>query len=216
MSRRGVEMRRHLMAAVVMPIGAALVLGATVMMNELSEAPKQEKEITGTIVEAVKAPKPKPEKKVEQPKPKPRQAPRSPPPPSLAALASGLGNFSVDIPGLAMDGAGNGALDLVGAETEVVHTSDTVDERPVPTRQEPAQYPPSLRKRGVTGYVLLSVYVEKSGQVGDARVLESQPPGAFDQSAIDAVRGWSFKPATYKGEAVSGWFEQRIAFQLSS
>ena len=54
-----------------------------------------------------------------------------------------------------------------------------------------------------------------AGQVEDARVVESTPQGVFDQLVLEAIRGWEFSPAEYKGEKVRVWANQRIRFDLS-
>ena len=207
---------RHAVAAVVMPIGAAAVLGAVVVMNEYSEPPEKREVTEGTAIEVKKAPPPKPKKKVNKPKPKPRTVDRAPPPPSLAALTGGLGGIAVEIPGLFMDDVGGAAKDLLVCNTDVVHTSDTVDDAPTPARQEAIQFPANLRKRGQEGYVLLSMLIDKTGNIERVKVLESKPPGVFDQAAIEGVQQWSFNPGQYKGEPVKTWVRQKISFKLRS
>lgn len=46
--------------------------------------------------------------------------------------------------------------------------------------------------RGRTGEVLVEVNVDETGAVTRARVLESRPPGVFDQAALDAVQRWRY------------------------
>ena len=216
MSQFGHPWKRHVVAAVVMPLGATFVLGAVVLMNELSEPPEKREVTEGTAIEVVKQAKPKPKQRVQKPKPKPRQTPRSPPPPSLAALTSGLGGIAVEIPGLDLEAMNGAGANLLGTDTDVAHTSDTVDESPRARTQTPIRFPPSMRKKGIEGYVLLSLLVDKTGNVQEARVLESDPPGVFDNAAVEGVRGWQFEPGQYKGEPVRTWVQQRIAFRLRS
>ena len=44
--------------------------------------------------------------------------------------------------------------------------------------------------------------ITKTGKVRDAVVVESQPPGVFDQVALRAVRQWQYKPKKVNGVAV--------------
>jgi len=113
-----------------------------------------------------------------------------------------------------MEDIGANAGDLLGGDQDVVHTGDTVDKKPTPTSQPPAEYPSGARKRGIEGYVLLSVLVDKNGNVSEARVLESKPPGEFDDYALSAIRSWNFQPGYYKGEPTSVRIEQKIDYKL--
>ena len=206
----------HGIALAMSLVGASFVLGTVVILNQFSEAPKQKDVQEGTAIQVQAAPKPKPKKKVEKPRPKPKSKPRTPPPPSLAALTSGVGNFSIDLPGFDMNDVGGAAGDLLGGNDDVTHTSDTVDDPPVPTAQGDLRYPPQLRQRGVQGYVLISMLVGANGAVQDVRVIESQPADTFDVYATEFVRSWRFQPGRYKGEAVSTWVEQKVTFSLGS
>ncbi len=207
---------RHSVAVAVMLAGSAFVLGSVVLLNQLSEAPEKRDVRVGTAIQVTKTPKPKPKKQVQKPKPKPQSAPKSPPPPSLAALATGVGNFAIDLPGFNMDDVGGRAGDLLGADSEVTHTSDTVDDAPVPVQQGALQYPPKLRQKGVEGYVVVGALVTASGSVDRVNIVESQPPGIFDDVALAFVRGWQFRPARYKGEPVRIWVEQKVTFRLGT
>lgn len=199
-----------------MLVGSAFVLGSVVVLNQFSEAPKKKDVTVGTAIEVTKTPKPKPKQEVKKPKPKPRDTPKSPPPPSLAALSSGIGNFAVDLPGFDMTDVGGEAGDLLGGDSEVTHTSDTVDDPPVPVQQGELPYPPRLRQQGVEGYVVVGALVSDSGAVESVRVVESQPEGAFDDVALNFVRSWRFQPARYKGEPVQIWVEQKVTFRLGT
>ena len=77
------------------------------------------------------------------------------------------------------------------------------------------RYPPSAKKQGIRGYVVLSVLVDIDGSVDQLQVLESHPSGIFDNAALQGVRAWHFEPAKYQGEAVKVWAKQKIRFDLS-
>ncbi len=63
-----------------------------------------------------------------------------------------------------------------------------------------AVYPPQARQQGVEGYVSVRYDVDVDGRVQNARVAESSPPGVFDESAVQAVSRWRFKPPERHGE----------------
>ena len=196
-------------------VGPVIVLGAVVVMNELSQAPDKVAAAVASTIEVTKAPKPKP--KIQQPKPRPKKAkPRTPPPPALANLTSGLGGVDVGLPGLEQWDLDMGAGGVLGNTGDVVHTGESVDEQPKATRRAPMQYPPALRRKGVEGYVVLSLLVSVSGVVEQAKVIESSPSGSFDAVALAGVREWQFAPGRYNGEPVRSWVRQRITFDLQS
>lgn len=206
--------RNLLFGTVFMLVGSTVVLGSVVLMNELSQPPPREKVEKGTVIEVKKAPKPKPKQQVKRPRPKPKRTPKAPPPPSLAALTSGLSGIAFDLPSLQFQDLGAGGADLLGNGDDVVHTSETVDDPPKAVQQTPIQYPPRLRDRGVEGYVLFSVLVDAGGNVARTKILESKPPGVFDEAAREAIKGWRFQPAYYEGQPVKSWAQQKIRFEL--
>lgn len=204
----------YVTAVLFMAIGAPVVLGVVVTMNELSAPPERKEVERVTELEVQKAPKPKPKQQVKRSRPKPKKAPKAPPRPFLGAMGSGLAGIAFDLPGLQFEDLGGNAKDLLTTEEEVVHTSDTVDDPPQPVEAPPPEFPKRLADRGIEGYVLLSALIDGNGIPQTIKVLESKPPGEFDQAAIDGFRQWRFQPALYKGEAVSVWVRQKIAFKL--
>jgi periplasmic protein TonB len=76
-------------------------------------------------------------------------------------------------------------------------------------------YPPLARSQGVEGYAVVRYDVDTNGRVGNVRVVASSPRGVFDESAVQAVSRWEFRPAQRNGQphAVNG-LESRIEFVL--
>ncbi|HMP90278.1 MAG TPA: energy transducer TonB [Kiritimatiellia bacterium] len=161
-------------------------------------------------------PPPPPVRPLEQ---EARQTPRPAmdrPPPKLQPLAlsfslgsamGGLkGDFFVDF---ALGGI-EGDLD---ADSFVFEIAD-LDEPPRPRIQLPPAYPAQARIRRVQGHVDLMYIVSSEGLVTDVRVVDSHPPGIFDQAALQAVRRWQFQPGIRQGMAVTTRVEQRLSFQL--
>ena len=62
--------------------------------------------------------------------------------------------------------------------------------------QSPA---PQAAKQDASGWVRIEFTITKTGTVRDAVVVESQPPGVFDQVALRAVRRWQYKPKKVGG-----------------
>jgi protein TonB len=55
-------------------------------------------------------------------------------------------------------------------------------------------YPPAALAAGREGRVELSFNVDGAGKVQDVRVVQSSPPGVFDEAARRAVRQWRYAP----------------------
>jgi len=114
--------------------------------------------------------------------------------------------------------AQNGATDV--AET----AADNPDEVPptVPpvltnasdmARMLETVYPKQLREDGVGGTVGLWVFVDETGEVGDAEVRESSGYPELDGAALRLVGSMEFSPAQdSEGNARSVWISQPIQF----
>ncbi|WP_141732412.1 energy transducer TonB [Oligoflexus tunisiensis] len=50
----------------------------------------------------------------------------------------------------------------------------------------------------ISGRVVILLDVDKSGATDNIRVLESDPPGFFDQEAIKAAKKWKYKQGSSK------------------
>ena len=94
--------------------------------------------------------------------------------------------------------------------------ADAVDKIPQALHKVEPLYPQRARKQGVCGKVVLRFLVETDGHVSRPSVLEASPAGYFEQSALDAIRHWRFKPGLYRGRAVATWVVLPVQFQLTS
>ncbi len=82
----------------------------------------------------------------------------------------------------------------VGEDRTVIEVSKIFDAAPT--------YPRNAIRLGREGYVLIEFDVDTDGSVLDPYVLESEPTGVFERSAIKAVRKWLFSPPSYKDVSV--------------
>ncbi|HEX3070571.1 MAG TPA: TonB family protein, partial [Thermoanaerobaculia bacterium] len=80
-------------------------------------------------------------------------------------------------------------------------------------RVEPI-YPALAKESKISGIVILEVVIDHTGVVKDVRVLKPLPFG-LDQAAVDAVKQWTFRPATLNGQAVDVLFNLTINFRSS-
>ncbi len=76
-------------------------------------------------------------------------------------------------------------------------------------------YPPQALADKVSGKVMLKVYVQPDGSVGEVIVEKSEPAGVFDAAAIEAAKSWRFSPAarTSTGEPAAGWVLVPVQFE---
>jgi TonB family protein len=66
---------------------------------------------------------------------------------------------------------------------------------------------------GFSGTVILEAIIDKDGKVTDVKVLKSQPFG-LSRKAINAVKQWTFKPATLAGKPVRVYYVLTVNFQI--
>lgn len=63
-------------------------------------------------------------------------------------------------------------------------------------------YPPSLEGRGIEGSVRVQFDVTPAGTVRNVIVVASEPRGAFDEAALEAIARWRYNPRIVNGAAV--------------
>lgn len=71
-----------------------------------------------------------------------------------------------------------------------------------PVKRTPPIYPASALNRGEQGWVQLSYVVTETGEVIDPVVEASSGSPAFERAAMRTVKGWSYEPATWNGDAI--------------
>jgi len=74
-------------------------------------------------------------------------------------------------------------------------------------------YTEEARRRNIRGDVLMEIVVKRDGTVSDVRVLRGLGYG-LDERAVEAVKQWSFNPATRKGVPVDVLVEVAMEFRL--
>ena len=80
----------------------------------------------------------------------------------------------------------------------------------------PPQYPPSARRRGIEGEVLVEISIGEDGSCAGARIVESSGSDALDDASLAAVRTWTFRPAIRGGRPVPSTERVRFVFKLES
>jgi len=79
------------------------------------------------------------------------------------------------------------------------------------------EYPPQAQSRGIEGWVVIQFTISAAGTVKDAKVVDAQPKGVFDDAALKAVSHWKYNPMVEEGVAVERRGVQvKLTFQLES
>ncbi|MDR1251601.1 MAG: TonB family protein [Treponema sp.] len=77
-------------------------------------------------------------------------------------------------------------------------------------------YPEIARRSGIEGRVILELFVDRSGQVRQIRILQETPPNrGFGEAAINAFTGRRGIPAQANGEPVATRYRYPVTFRLN-
>jgi TonB family protein len=87
--------------------------------------------------------------------------------------------------------------------------------RPGKISGEPPTYTPEASRARVTGVVILDALIDEQGNVTDAKVLQGLFTG-LDESTVEAVKSWKFKPATLDGRPVAVYYTLTVNYTLGS
>lgn len=146
------------------------------------------------------------------PTPAPSVAAPSPAPPQLSGLAptAGPGSLALGMPGGGLPSMGTlPGSDLPGdTRVDAQETPARPKSRPKPT------YPRLAQRQGIEGFVTLRLRIDANGAVQDAVVVGADPPGVFDEAALQTARRYRFTPARRGSEAVATTLQQTIRFEL--
>jgi periplasmic protein TonB len=168
------------------------------------------------LLTAVEIPKPAP-----QVRPKTEKKPRTVSEPRPAAQAPT--NASSAEAATNRADAGNGAAEnSAGAATGTGSQdfgsrefgSNEVDQAPRVVKQERPAYPLIARRRNLSGKVTVKFLVDQSGRVVKPKILDANPTGIFEESVLESITRWQFKPGRYQGREVATWVVLPIQFRL--
>lgn len=87
------------------------------------------------------------------------------------------------------------------------------DQAPEMVRQFQPDYPNEALKNKLEGTVWVSLWIDESGKVAEAKVTKTDNE-IFNQAAMDAGKRWVFKPAIAKGKPVAVWVTVPFRFKL--
>ena len=89
----------------------------------------------------------------------------------------------------------------------------TISAAPLPGNGKPP-YPLSARRMGEQGRVMISVSLSASGTPESVSVTTSSGHAVLDEAAVNAIRGWRFRPAERNGQPVASMLNVPVTFRL--
>ncbi|MFC1840089.1 TonB family protein [Thermodesulfobacteriota bacterium] len=100
-------------------------------------------------------------------------------------------------------------------ESDSVYMLTDIDVPPRILQPVMPKYPFEAAQNRITGKVVVKMVVTKEGVAAEPVVFSSSPEGVFDESAIEAVKQYSFMPAKLNGNAVDCIVRLPVVFELA-
>lgn len=86
-------------------------------------------------------------------------------------------------------------------------------QHPRKIKADPPMYTEVARQEGLQGIVILQALISEQGVVEDVEVIRGLPLG-LTETAIEALRQWTFEPATLDGKPVAVFYNLTFNFRL--
>jgi TonB family protein len=87
--------------------------------------------------------------------------------------------------------------------------------RPEIIFQTKPEYPKEARAAGIQGTAIVEAIIDQEGCVRATRALQGLPHG-LTESALRALRTWTFRPATLEGKPVKVYYVLTVSFQIQA
>ena len=113
--------------------------------------------------------------------------------------------------GVGVDQKATGDKDVMSKSTPNSVPAKEMQERII--TKVPPVYPPEAKKARIQGKVVLEAVIGKTGHVENLKVVSG--PGALQQSAMDAVRQWVYKPYLLNGNPVEVITDINVIYSLA-
>lgn len=176
-----------------------------------------------------------PPQAVEPPKPPPPPPPkvvqRQPPPPKPAAPTPALRTAPAEanIPAEALTVQENTEAPKASAPVESAPPEPPAPPPPPKVEEPiteatgnaaylnnpPPEYPAFAQRQGWEGVVKLKVHVLASGHPDKVEIKQSSGRKTLDESAVNAVKNWTFVPSKRGNTPIDGWATVPIEFKLA-
>ncbi len=181
-------------------------------MNVTTKSVAQKKKIY--VVQQVRFKKPPPRQEEEIPKPKSKKVPIPDPTPDEPEpiRLDEEEEPDLDIPDTDMIFDIPGGPPPVAPQGPIMVAGDV--KKPVKISGASPVYTEVARKARIEGTVIVQAIIDKSGTVKNVEILKGLPMG-LDKSAMNAVKGWRFEPATLNGKPVDVYYNLTVNFKLN-
>jgi len=103
--------------------------------------------------------------------------------------------------------------EIIGAD-DPIGSTETGTKAPVILQSANPGYPMKAEENRVEGFVTVRFVVTKDGTVANPEVVESVPPGYFENATINALNKYKFGPATENGSPVDFTIEWPFLYKF--
>lgn len=146
----------------------------------------------------------------DRPEPPERPEPKEPPPSSQV-----IAEFQPIERTLDLEPADSALADPVSVlEGNFMRPNQADSRNARPDATVPPPYPRDAALEGIEGWVRMAIEIDASGRVVDVRVIQAEPAGVFERTAVRAVRRWTWKPAVIGGEPQAQTVLKELTFKL--
>jgi protein TonB len=98
-------------------------------------------------------------------------------------------------------------------ESAAIFTVEDEVTKPMRISGAPPSYTEFARKQGIQGAVVVRATIDAEGRVVDVVPLE-RVGGGLTETAMEAISGWRFEPATLDGRPVAVYYNLTVNFRL--
>ena len=109
------------------------------------------------------------------------------------------------------------SVDMISLQAPDVRGAYDVHELDAPLTplvKIPPVYPIRAQHLGMSGWVKVQLLINTEGTVEHVEILAADPAGIFENSVINCVSKWRFKPGTVESTPVNTWAETTIRFKM--
>lgn len=132
--------------------------------------------------------------------------------PAASSAASPAGAAREGVAGGVAEGVRGGIAEEAGDDV-VLKVGGDVKEPAEIHRVQPT-YPEEAREKRIQGRVVVRAVIDEKGTVTKVEAVESPDP-MLTEAALEAVKKWTYKPATKKGKPVKVFLTVTVAFKLT-
>lgn len=98
------------------------------------------------------------------------------------------------------------------ASVDRYYRPDELDVKAKPANDVALVYPKAAYAMRLKGRVRARLYIDENGRLQTVDILEAEPPGVFERSALDAITALRFHPALRHGERVKSQKTIEVVF----